>query len=63
MVEATPAENTLRGEQLRSELWVAAPGVPLGIDLAGQALLQGRLFHDVLEIGVASMLAMALAES
>ena len=63
VVEATPAEKTLRGEQLRSEMWVAAPGVPLGIDLAGQALLQGRLFHDVLEIGVASMLAMALAES
>ena len=63
VVEATPVEGTLRGEQLRPEMWIAAPGVPLGIDAAGQKLLQGRLFHDVLEIGVASMLAMALAES
>ncbi len=57
ILEATPGANTLPAAWLRADSMVAAPGVPLGLDDEGQALVGRRLVHDKLEIGVAAMLA------
>lgn len=61
IVEATPSAGVLTKKDLTLRTMIAAPGVPLGVDVEGQAFLGGRLIHDALEIGVATMLYTALA--
>ncbi len=61
IVEATPSADVLTRKDLTSRTMIAAPGVPLGVDVEGQAFLGRRLIHDALEIGVATMLYTALA--
>lgn len=61
IVEATPSAGVLTRKDLTSRTMIAAPGVPLGVDIEGQAFLGYRLIHDALEIGVATMLYTALA--
>lgn len=60
VIEATPAAGVLRQEWLRPEHRIAAPGVPLGVEINGQQNLQAmacrHIVHDKLEIGVATML-------
>jgi pyrrolysine biosynthesis protein PylD len=62
VVEATPAADVIEKQWVTSQTMIAAPGVPLGIDALAQEHLAGRIIHDVLEIGVATMLSTALAE-
>jgi len=61
IVEATPSAGVLTRKDLTSRTMIAAPGVPLGVDVEGEAFLGNRLIHDALEIGVATMLYTALA--
>lgn len=61
IVEATPSASVLTRKDLTSRTMIAAPGVPLGVDMEGQAFLGRRLIHDALEIGVATMLYTVLA--
>jgi pyrrolysine biosynthesis protein PylD len=61
--DASPAANLIRAEHLTPNTLVAAPGVPLGLTEQAHALIQERLIHDPLQIGVATMLAEALADS
>lgn len=62
VLEATPAAATLPASCLTPATLVAAPGIPLGVDERGRQLLGERLLHDVLEIGVATMLFTALSD-
>ncbi len=62
VVEATPAADVIEKQWVTSQTMIAAPGVPLGIDALAQEHLADRIIHDVLEIGVATMLSTALAE-
>ncbi|WDP91503.1 MAG: 3-methylornithyl-N6-L-lysine dehydrogenase PylD [Desulfobacter sp.] len=55
ILEATPQGNTIPDEWITDRMRVAAPGVPLGLSGRGADLLQGRLIHDKLELGVAAM--------
>jgi pyrrolysine biosynthesis protein PylD len=54
--DATPAGNFIRKESLRRDAIISAPGVPLCVDRECEEWMRGRLLHDVLEIGVATML-------
>lgn len=56
VLDATPAEGFLTHTMLGDKTVLAAPGVPLGIAQQSKTILQNRLIHDVLEIGVATML-------
>jgi pyrrolysine biosynthesis protein PylD len=62
VVEATPAADVIACQYITDNMLVAAPGVPLGLSPQGAAKLSGRLLHDVLEIGVATMLFTVLAD-
>ena len=55
ILEATPSENTIPYELISDHMLVAAPGVPLGISKNGCNMLENRLVHDKLELGVAAM--------
>jgi pyrrolysine biosynthesis protein PylD len=55
ILEATPSAETIPDELICDHMVVAAPGVPLGISDNGCQLLNRRLVHDKLELGVAAM--------
>jgi len=60
IVDATPAEAFIRSRHIKDNTMISAPGVPLGLDQAAQTAIGDRLIHDPLQIGVASMLTMAV---
>ncbi|SMC71303.1 3-methylornithyl-N6-L-lysine dehydrogenase PylD [Sporomusa malonica] len=62
VVEATPAANTINKKYITPATMIAAPGIPLGLDQHCCLLLGDRWIHDVLEIGVATMLFTVLAD-
>ena len=45
---------------LTPDALIAAPGIPLGLDDETAELFKNQLVHDMLDIGTATMLAMAL---
>ena len=61
--DASPAADFIRTEHLRPNTLITAPGVPLGLTEEAYLLVQERLIHDPLQIGVATMLAEAVADS
>lgn len=61
LFEATPSAEIIGKEFIREDTMIAAPGIPLGLSQECLPLLAGRLVHDMLEIGVATMLFEALA--
>lgn len=56
VLDATPSDGFLSVGMLCGGTIVAAPGVPLGIEKESLGALKESLIHDVLEIGVATML-------
>lgn len=58
--EATPQGGILELKHLHSEAAIAAPGVPLGLTPEAYAVFSDKVIHEPLQIGVATMLAMAL---
>lgn len=61
LFDASPARNIVRPGHIGESTVVAAPGNPLGLTEGAYALVKDRLIHDPLQIGVATMLAMAIA--
>lgn len=56
-VDACPAENVIPLRYISQATRIAAPGIPLGVSMLDRKqLLTGRLLHDPLQIGVATML-------
>lgn len=53
--DASPAADIIEAEHIKPETLVAAPGMPLGLTDEAYSLVERRLIHDVLEIGVAAM--------
>lgn len=53
--DASPAENIIPRENLRTDTIIAAPGIPLGVQADSLKLIEDRLLHDALQIGVATM--------
>ncbi len=48
----------LHKEMLHPDLWFASPAVPLSLDAEAAEYFQNRLIHDLLQLGVITMLAM-----
>lgn len=61
--EATTTAHTITAEYVNDDVTIAAPGVPLGVDEVSVEKYEDNIIHDVLEIGVASMLFTILGEN
>jgi pyrrolysine biosynthesis protein PylD len=61
-IDATPAQGIIDGRHMHDRLFIAAPGVPLGITAEAMAQCSRRVVHDPLQLGVAAMIAMAVKE-
>lgn len=61
LFDASPASQIITPEYIKPRTIVAAPGIPLGLSHEAASLVGDRLIHDPLQIGVATMLALALA--
>ena len=59
LFDASPAEDIIQSKHITSETLIAAPGIPLGLTEEAHSVVKERLIHDVLEIGVATMLVQA----
>ena len=57
--DASPADDIIQSHHITSETLIAAPGIPLGLAEEAYSMVKERLIHDVLEIGVATMLVQA----
>ena len=55
VVDATNAAGIIGAEDISSQTFVAAPGMPLGVCRAAQTKLSDRLLLDPLQIGIATM--------
>ena len=54
--DANPRGGWISSEMLHPQAWVAAPGVPLSLDIEAATRFEERLVHDYLPIGVAAMI-------
>jgi len=57
--DASTAADIIEAKHIKPETLIAAPGMPLGLTDEAYSLVEQRLIHDVLEIGVASMFVYA----
>lgn len=55
IIDATPARDIIKAGHVGPDTYIAAPGVPSGLDPEAQSEIGDRLLHDLLEIGVATM--------
>jgi pyrrolysine biosynthesis protein PylD len=60
IVDATPAAGIIQADHIGAATFISAPGVPIGLSAEARMKASGRVLHDLLEIGVATMAAMAL---
>ena len=61
LLDAAPAKNIIDTDAVSAKTIVVAPGMPCGATPQAAAKLGERLLHDPLQIGVACMLADAIA--
>lgn len=60
IIDASPEPGFIDLEHLHPDVAIAAPGIPLGLTPRAYEACKGRVIHDPLQLGVASMLAMAV---
>ncbi len=60
IVEATNAADVIHARHVTADTRVAAPGMPCGVTPHAREKLVGRMLHDPLPIGVASMACQAV---
>lgn len=60
IVDACPGESFMTLKNLHQEARISAPGMPLGIADDAYEVFKNYIIHDPLQIGVATMLAMAI---
>ncbi|HEX3033080.1 MAG TPA: NAD(P)-dependent oxidoreductase, partial [Bacillota bacterium] len=60
IIDASPGEGLIQPEYIKPDTLIAAPGVPLGISGECSQLLSGKVLHNPLQLGVATMLYDAL---
>lgn len=60
ILDATPAASIITADTIDFNTCISAPGVPIGLTSEARAKVSGRILHDFLEIGVATMAAISL---
>ncbi|CAA7603423.1 D-isomer specific 2-hydroxyacid dehydrogenase, NAD binding domain protein [Acididesulfobacillus acetoxydans] len=58
---AAPVGGFLHLKDLHPQVSIAAPGIPMGLTGGAYEVLQDRIVHDPLQIGVGTMLALSLS--
>ncbi|TWH45122.1 3-methylornithyl-N6-L-lysine dehydrogenase PylD [Sporomusa sp. KB1] len=56
ILDASPAKDIIHSRYITGDTVIAAPGIPLGITEVSRRQLSGRVLHDPLQIGVATMI-------
>jgi len=56
LMDATPMPDLIDADFVSPDTIVAAPGVPVGLTFDAMKKMDGRMLHDCLQIGVATML-------
>ena len=59
IVDCTPEGNWITEEMLHPDMIFASPGVPLSLTPEAAAKFEDRIIHDLLQLGVITMLVMA----
>ncbi|MFZ7126049.1 MAG: 3-methylornithyl-N6-L-lysine dehydrogenase PylD [Desulfobacterales bacterium] len=59
IVDAAPAGGIIAADAVRPDMFITAPGVPLGLTSDAMELMGSRIYHDNLPLGVATMLMAA----
>lgn len=62
LFDASPERHYIAADKVDQQTLVAAPGIPLGLSPDAVQKVSGRLIHDPLQIGVATMLFQAIAK-
>lgn len=62
LIDASPASGIIEARHVKPATIVAAPGIPLGLTSEAQSRIGGRLIHDPLQIGVATMMISAVRQ-
>jgi len=62
ILDATPAASIIHADAIDSNTCISAPGVPIGLTPEALTKASGRILHDFLEIGVATMAAISLKD-
>ena len=57
ILDASPAKGIIDTHHVAGSTLISAPGVPLGLTREAQNTASNRLLHDMLQLGVAAMLA------
>ena len=60
IVDASPAAGIIKERHIKSDTVIAAPGLPLGLCPGALVSIGDRLIHDPLQIGVATMMILAI---
>ena len=60
IVDATPAADIIDTDHIQADTYIVAPGMPCGITKAALTQYSDQILHDPLQLGVATMLALAL---
>lgn len=60
LIEATDAANVISEKNITPKTYIAAPGMPLGLNATAYEKVYDRLLHDPLQIGAATMLVSAV---
>lgn len=60
LFDASPAPEIIQAQHIKDDTSIAACGIPAGLTPEAFALVQERLIHDPLQIGVATMAVMAV---
>ncbi|MCK8817943.1 3-methylornithyl-N6-L-lysine dehydrogenase PylD [Natroniella sulfidigena] len=55
IIEATPAAEIIRADDVDQKTVIAAPGIPLGLSARAVTKIEQGLIHDPLQLGVAVM--------
>jgi pyrrolysine biosynthesis protein PylD len=62
VIDATPAQGVIERRHMHDRLFIAAPGVPLGVTAAALERFSRQVIHDPLQLGVAAMTVMSVKE-
>ncbi len=60
IIDASPATDIIQARHITADTYISAPGVPIGLDQEARLKIGNRLLHDPLQIGVATMVMLAL---
>lgn len=60
IADGTSEGSWLNEDMVADDVFIAAPGIPFSLTLQAQEKLKGRYVHDLLEIGTAGMIGLAL---